>query len=139
MTNTFASGTEGSNPLCSCGESGANSVPGHITWRRHQGGHGEDIPGLSTITDPELVNPWGVWHTPISPFWVSHGWDQADTQAGSTDFIPRCVAICGSPEPSRLREVIGIGPKRAERIIAGWAEQKVIRETMLFLHSTGLH
>jgi exodeoxyribonuclease V alpha subunit len=26
-------------------------------------------------------------------------------------------------EPSRLREVTGIGPKRAERIIAGWAEQ----------------
>jgi len=31
-------------------------------------------------------------------------------------------------EPPRLRQVTGIGPKRAERIIAGWAEQKVIRE-----------
>src|ERR1700751_4276908 len=40
-------------------------------------------------------------------------------------------------EPDRLREVTGIGPKRAERIIAGWAEQKVIREIMLFLHSNG--
>jgi exodeoxyribonuclease V alpha subunit len=38
-------------------------------------------------------------------------------------------------EPHRLREVTGIGPKRAARIIAGWAEQKVIREIMLFLHS----
>src|SRR5262249_12829514 len=38
-------------------------------------------------------------------------------------------------EPGRLREVIGIGPKRATRVIAGWAEQKVIREIMLFLHS----
>ena len=27
-------------------------------------------------------------------------------------------------EPPRLRQVTGIGPKRAERIIAGWAEQK---------------
>jgi exodeoxyribonuclease V alpha subunit len=27
-------------------------------------------------------------------------------------------------EPGRLREVTGIGPKRAERIIAGWAEQR---------------
>ena len=36
-------------------------------------------------------------------------------------------------EPGRLREVTGIGPKRAERIIAGWAEQKVVREIMLFL------
>jgi exodeoxyribonuclease V alpha subunit len=41
-------------------------------------------------------------------------------------------------EPCRLREVTGIGPKRAERIIAGWAEQKVIREIMLFLHSNGV-
>ena len=41
-------------------------------------------------------------------------------------------------EPSRLREVTGIGPKRAERIIAGWAEQRVIREIMLFLHSNGV-
>jgi uncharacterized protein (TIGR03118 family) len=31
-----------------------------------------DIPGLATITDPELVNPWGVSHSPTSPFWVSN-------------------------------------------------------------------
>ncbi|MCG4262054.1 ATP-dependent RecD-like DNA helicase [Acetobacter senegalensis] len=41
-------------------------------------------------------------------------------------------------EPHRLREVTGIGPKRAERIIGGWADQKVIREIMLFLHSNGV-
>jgi exodeoxyribonuclease V alpha subunit len=32
----------------------------------------------------------------------------------------------------------GIGPKRAARIIAGWADQKVIREIMLFLHAHGV-
>ncbi len=41
-------------------------------------------------------------------------------------------------EPARLREVTGIGPKRAARIIAGWAEQKVIREIMLFLHANSV-
>ena len=41
-------------------------------------------------------------------------------------------------EPGRLREVTGIGPKRAKRITAGWAEQKIIREIMLFLHSNGV-
>ncbi|PZP44829.1 MAG: ATP-dependent RecD-like DNA helicase [Azospirillum brasilense] len=41
-------------------------------------------------------------------------------------------------EPDRLREVTGIGPKRAARIVAGWAEQKVIREIMLFLHANGV-
>ena len=41
-------------------------------------------------------------------------------------------------QPDRLREVTGIGPKRAARIIAGWAEQKAIREIMLFLHAHGV-
>jgi exodeoxyribonuclease V alpha subunit len=40
--------------------------------------------------------------------------------------------------PARLREVAGIGPKRAERIVAGWADQKAIREIMLFLHANGV-
>src|SRR5215469_15535395 len=31
-----------------------------------------DIPGLATITDSNLVNPWGVSHSPTSPFWVSN-------------------------------------------------------------------
>ena len=41
-------------------------------------------------------------------------------------------------QPDRLREVTGIGPKRAARILAGWAEQKAIREIMLFLHANGV-
>lgn len=41
-------------------------------------------------------------------------------------------------QPDRLREVAGVGPVRAKRIIAGWADQKVIREIMLFLHSNGV-
>src|SRR6266581_1242353 len=38
----------------------------------------------------------------------------------------------------RLREVDGIGPVRAGRIVAAWAEQKVVREIMVFLHSHGV-
>lgn len=41
-------------------------------------------------------------------------------------------------EPDRLREVTGIGPKRADRIVAGWAEQRVIRDIMIFLHANGV-
>src|SRR5271165_6463836 len=40
--------------------------------------------------------------------------------------------------PGRLREVDGIGPRRAERIIAAWAEQKIVREIMIFLQSHGV-
>src|SRR5262249_47093516 len=31
-----------------------------------------NIDGLATITDPQLVNPWGVSHSPTSPFWTSN-------------------------------------------------------------------
>ena len=41
-------------------------------------------------------------------------------------------------EPERLREVTGIGRVRAKRITDAWAEQKVIREIMVFLHSHGV-
>jgi exodeoxyribonuclease V alpha subunit len=41
-------------------------------------------------------------------------------------------------EADRLRDVPGIGPVRVKRIISGWADQKVIREIMLFLHSHGV-
>jgi exodeoxyribonuclease V alpha subunit len=40
--------------------------------------------------------------------------------------------------PARLREVDGIGPKRSERIAAAWAEQRDIREVMLFLQGHGV-
>ncbi len=40
--------------------------------------------------------------------------------------------------PERLRDVAGIGPTRAKRITDGWAEQKVVREIMVFLHSNGV-
>src|SRR5512140_2450426 len=41
-------------------------------------------------------------------------------------------------EPERLREVTGIGAVRANRITAAWAEQKIVREIMVFLHSNGV-
>jgi len=41
-------------------------------------------------------------------------------------------------EPSRLCTVDGIGPLRLQRITAAWAEQKEIREVMLFLQGHGV-
>jgi exodeoxyribonuclease V alpha subunit len=40
--------------------------------------------------------------------------------------------------PERLREVEGIGQVRLKRITAGWADQKAIREIMVFLQSHGI-
>ena len=41
-------------------------------------------------------------------------------------------------EPDRLREVTGIGTVRAKRITDAWADQKIVREIMMFLHSHGV-
>ena len=41
-------------------------------------------------------------------------------------------------EPDRLNKISGIGPSRAEKIIKSWADQKVIRDIMVFLHSHGI-
>jgi exodeoxyribonuclease V alpha subunit len=41
-------------------------------------------------------------------------------------------------EPDRLRTVDGIGPLRLKRITTAWAEQKEIREVMLFLQGHGV-
>ena len=41
-------------------------------------------------------------------------------------------------DSERLKDISGIGPHRREKIIAGWAAQKAIRDIMLFLHSHGI-
>ncbi len=41
-------------------------------------------------------------------------------------------------ESGRLQEIDGIGPERRRRIKDAWAEQKIIREIMVFLHSNGV-
>lgn len=41
-------------------------------------------------------------------------------------------------EPGRLVEVPGLGPKRTAKITAAWAEQKAIKEVMVFLQGVGV-
>jgi uncharacterized protein (TIGR03118 family) len=49
-----------------------------------------DIAGLATITDPELMNPWGISHSSGSPFWISNNDTNTTTLyavTGSTNVI----------------------------------------------------
>jgi exodeoxyribonuclease V alpha subunit len=43
-----------------------------------------------------------------------------------------------SEQSGRLREVEGIGPKRARQIKAAWDEQRAVREVMVFLQTHGV-
>jgi exodeoxyribonuclease V alpha subunit len=40
--------------------------------------------------------------------------------------------------PERLTDLEGIGPKRKQSVVAAWAEQKAIRQIMVFLHANGV-
>jgi uncharacterized protein (TIGR03118 family) len=56
-----------------------------------------DVPGLAQVTDPNLVNPWGVSFSAASPWWVSNAGNNtstlyAVTSAGVT-VNPLVVAI----------------------------------------------
>ncbi len=41
-------------------------------------------------------------------------------------------------DPDRLLTLEGIGQKRKQRVVEGWAEQKAVREIMVFLQSYGI-
>jgi uncharacterized protein (TIGR03118 family) len=59
-----------------------------------------DIAGRAQITDPSLVNPWGISHGPATPLWVSNNGTDSSTlyatpTAGTVSKVPLTVAIPG--------------------------------------------
>jgi len=54
-----------------------------------------NIPGLATITEPRLVNPWGLSRTGTSPFWTSNQGNNSST----------LFAITGSTNVSEVTAV----------------------------------
>jgi uncharacterized protein (TIGR03118 family) len=53
-----------------------------------------DVPGTATVTDPNLVNPWGVSESGASPFWVSDtGKGVSTLYNGSGAITPLVVTI----------------------------------------------
>jgi len=57
-----------------------------------------DIPGVAATTDPDLVNPWGIAFSPMSPIWVSdNGTGLATLYTGAGTKLGLVVSI---PAPS---------------------------------------
>src|SRR5271157_1230598 len=53
-----------------------------------------DIPGFAYLTDPNLVNPWGVSFSPTSPFWVSdNGTGVSTLYTAAPSKVPLTVTI----------------------------------------------
>src|SRR5581483_11421584 len=65
-----------------------------------------DQPGIADNTDPNLVNPWGIYTSATSPFWVS------DAGTGLSTVYTSTGAIQGL-KPSVLPSAKGTNPSVA--------------------------
>src|SRR5437867_5976922 len=53
-----------------------------------------DVPGLARVTDPNLVNPWGLSFSPTGPFWFAdNGSGVSDLLDGRGQPVPLVVTV----------------------------------------------
>jgi uncharacterized protein (TIGR03118 family) len=72
-----------------------------------------DVPGLARVTDPNLVNPWGIAFSPTGPFWFAdNGAGVSDLLDGRGEPIPLVVTIpsTGPPGSTPTGTVFNSGP-----------------------------
>ena len=80
-----------------------------------------DVPGAARLTDPKLINPWGLAAGPTTPVWVSdNGADASTLYRGGFDrnppaIVPLVVSIPGGAPTGQVFNggdgfVVGSGP-----------------------------
>src|SRR6266516_1868183 len=110
-----------------------NAENGFCVLRAKARGHRDVV----TVVGHAATISAGEWIT-ASREWVN---DRTHGQQCKARFLrtspPTPADVIGAT-PDRLREIDGIGPVRAASILAAWAEQKAVREIMVFLHSHGV-
>src|SRR5437667_147035 len=59
-----------------------------------------DVPGLARVTDPNLVNPWGISFSPTGPFWFAdNGRGVSDLLDGRGRPLPLVVTVPSATGP----------------------------------------
>jgi uncharacterized protein (TIGR03118 family) len=67
----------------------AQATAAHPRNAYHQTNLVSDLPGLAQLTDPDLVNPWGMAAGPTTPVWVAdNGTDKATIYPGFVNGSP---------------------------------------------------
>jgi uncharacterized protein (TIGR03118 family) len=67
----------------------AQGAPSRPRNAYHQTNLVSDLPGLAQLTDPDLVNPWGLAAGPTTPMWVAdNGTDKATIYPGFVNGSP---------------------------------------------------
>src|SRR5438552_17844008 len=66
-----------------------------------------DIPGLAALTDPNLVNSWGVTFSPTGPVWVADngtGVSPNHYRNGSPSARPSSPPVLTVPPPTAITD-----------------------------------
>lgn len=100
-----------------------------------------DIPGLASVLDPLLVNPWGITATASSPFWIANNGTsttqliRGDVPSGSI------VVLNGSPQtvtiPGGLPTGTVANPVPTEFVLPGACASAPCGANFLFASITG--
>ena len=82
-----------------------------------------DIPGMAAVTDPNLVNPWGMSRSSGSPWWIS------DNQPGVTTLYTGTGAAVPLGEPCPAGTTTNCGKRGDTNLATSAGADKMIRET----------
>ena len=90
-----------------------------------------DIPGMADVTDPNLVDPWGLSFSATSPFWVSNaGKSNSTLYNGSGTITAVVVAIpAGSKGPAKSSPSGQVNNNTAAFILANGTKASFIFAT----------
>ena len=94
-------------------------------------------PAVQSAFPAHIAPDFGRWHREVPLVRHDPGSGAGLCEEAGAAFGEKVFDVIETT-PDRLREVDGIGPVRAASILAAWAEQKAVREIMVFLHSHGV-
>jgi uncharacterized protein (TIGR03118 family) len=77
----------------------STALPAQLVQHYKQTNLVSDTPGLATVTDPNLVNPWGLSRSSGSPWWVSDNGPGLSTLYGATG-TPASLVVTIPPADS---------------------------------------
>ena len=88
-----------------------------------------DQPGVAPVTDPDLVNAWGLTSSPTSPWWVSdNGTDKSTLYNGGGTKQGLVVSVAGGPTGTVFNPTAGfVLPTGGKALFLFDSEDGVIR------------
>ncbi len=85
-----------------------------------------DLPGVADVTDPNLVNPWGISESATSPFWISDNHSGLTTLYNGAGAITPLVVTVAAPAGRFTVIANGSGIQQHEGVPADEWETRIV-------------